>query len=253
MLVPILVAAPAVGAAAVTLARGPFQGDEAVAGAASPATQAPVATRVDPDVPEGLRGAAARQTAPALVAPAPTVPVVYRRSQALGLPHAGRLRGGVQLPVEGPYFFTWDPIFKTIPNRPWRRFATDVTVRRILRVFREFRAAHPTASRIGVGDLSRPTGGGFGPEYGSIGHASHQNGLDADVYYPRLDRRERPPRLPEQVDRRLAQDLVDRFVRAGAEKVFVGLNVRLAGPPGVVAPLPYHDNHLHVRFPNLRR
>ncbi len=252
MLVPILVAAPAVAAVAVTLARGPFQSDEAVAGAASPSSRAPVVIRGVPEISGGPRGAAG-QTAPALVAPAPTVPVVYRRSQALGLPHAGRLRNGVQLPVEGPYFFTWDPIFKTIPNRPWRRFATDLTIRRILRVVREFRAAHPTASRIGVGDLSRPTGGSFGPEYGSIGHASHQNGLDADVYYPRLDRRERPPRLPEQVDRRLAQDLVDRFVRAGAEKIFVGLNVRLSGPPGVVQPLPYHDNHLHVRFPNLRR
>jgi murein endopeptidase len=79
---------------------------------------------------------------------------------------------------------------------------------------------------------------------------SHQNGLDVDVYFPRLDRRERPPDRPEQIDRRLAQDLVDRFVAAGAERVFVGPRTGLKGPPRVVQALWNHDNHLHARFPN---
>ena len=47
---------------------------------------------------------------------------------------------------------------------------------------------------MAVGDLSRPHGGDFGPRFGYIGHASHQNGLDADVYYPRADGTERAPR-----------------------------------------------------------
>ena len=38
-----------------------------------------------------------------------------------------------------------------------------------------------------IGDLSRPRGGDFGRRFGPIGHASHQNGLDADVYFPRKD------------------------------------------------------------------
>ena len=84
--------------------------------------------------------------------------------------------------------------------------------------------------------------------YGLPGHVSHQNGLDVDVYYPRRDRRELAPRTVAQVDRALAQDLVDRFVAAGAAKVFVGPNVGLTGPPEIVQPLPRHDNHLHVRF-----
>ena len=55
---------------------------------------------------------------------------------------------------------------------------------------------------------------------------------------------------PSQINRRLSQDLVDRFVLAGAEKVFVGPNTGLLGPPAVVEVLPaYHDNHMHVRFP----
>ena len=155
----------------------------------------------------------------------------------------------MQFPAAGPSFFTWDPIFKTTPDRGWRRYATDDTVRTILRVLEEFRAAHPDAPRVGVGDLSRPRGGDFGPRFGSIGHASHQNGLDADVYYPRRDERERAARHIGHVDLRLAQDLVDRFVAAGAARVFVGPATGLRGPPGVVQVVPNHDDHLHVRLP----
>jgi hypothetical protein len=72
--------------------------------------------------------------------------------------------------------------------------------------------------------------------------------LDVDVYYPRRDGREREPRKPAQIDRRLAQDLVDRFVAAGARFVFVGPNTRLTGPPRVVQVLAHHDNHMHVRI-----
>ncbi len=70
-----------------------------------------------------------------------------------------------------------------------------------------------------------------------------------DVWYPRRDRQEKAPLHPWQVDERLAQDLVDRFVDAGAEKVFVGPHLDLHGPKGVVVPLVYHDDHLHVRIP----
>ena len=99
-----------------------------------------------------------------------------------------------------------------------------------------------------VGDLSRRHGGWFGARYGGLGHASHQTGLDVDVYYPRRDRRERAARRPDQVDRALAQELVDRFVEAGAIKVYVGPRVRLSGRRSVVTPLVYHDDHLHVRL-----
>jgi murein endopeptidase len=170
------------------------------------------------------------------------------RSRALGLPWRGQLTSGVRLPAEGPTFFTWDPIRERSPNRPWRRWGTDRLVRTLLTVLEEFAAAHPDAPRIGVGDLSRPDGGDFGPRYGLPGHVSHQNGLDADLYYPRLDRRERAPRSPAQIDRALAQDLVDRFVRAGAVKVFVGPRTGLRGNPSIVQPLYRHDDHLHVRL-----
>jgi len=111
-----------------------------------------------------------------------------------------------------------------------------------------YAAAHPSAPRVGVGDLSRAGGGDFGRRYGLPGHVSHQNGLDVDVYYPRADRTERAPPGVEEVDLRLAQDLVDRFVRAGAQKVFVGPGTGLRGPAQIVQILPHHDNHLHVRL-----
>ena len=154
----------------------------------------------------------------------------------------------MRLPAAGRSFFTWDPVERRSPNRDWRRWGTDRLVRIVLRVAREYRAAHPRAPRMAVGDLSRPRGGDFGPRFGYIGHASHQNGLDVDVYYPRADRRERAPRYASQIDRELSQELVDRFLDAGAVMIFVGPNTHLTGPSGVVVPLDNHDNHLHVRI-----
>jgi hypothetical protein len=176
--------------------------------------------------------------------------VEWRRSRSLGLPWAGRLVNGVQLPAFGRTFFTWDPVLKRKPNRPWRRWGHDRLVRTVLDVLSAYAAAHPGAPRVAIGDLSRPRGGDFGARYGGLGHASHQNGLDVDVYYPRKDSREAAPRTVRQVDVALAQDLVDRFVAAGARHLFVGPHLPLRGPPAIVEPLVHHDNHLHVRIPN---
>ncbi|HKE98639.1 MAG TPA: penicillin-insensitive murein endopeptidase [Actinomycetes bacterium] len=179
--------------------------------------------------------------------------IAWRRSRPLGRPTAGRLVAGVQLPVEGEHFVTWDTPRRTTGNRGWRRWGTDRLVRTLLRVVREHAAAHPGAPRVVVGDLSRPHGGPFGPSFGGDGHASHQNGLDVDVYYPRRDRLERAPVRPGQIDRALAQDLVDRFVRAGAQDVFVGPRTGLRGPRKVVWTWRNHDDHLHVRLRPPRR
>ena len=171
-----------------------------------------------------------------------------RRSYALGKPWEGRLANGVQLPREGVDHFTWDPVVKRSPNRGWRLWGTDRLVRTVLTVLDGYHAAHPEASRVGVGDLSRPRGGDFGRQFGGIGHASHQNGLDVDVYYPRRDGEERAPRRVGEIDRALAQDLVNRFVQAGAVKIFVGPHTGLRGPTRIVRPLVHHDDHLHVRL-----
>jgi murein endopeptidase len=172
-------------------------------------------------------------------------------SKALGKPYAGgRLENGVQLPDFGDGFFTWDPVYDVAPNRPERRWGTDRLVSMLTRVLRAYYEAHSSAQRVGVMDLSRPHGGPFGRNYGGLGHASHQNGLDADVLYPRKDGLERRAYKPSLVDEKLAQDLVDRFVAAGAYKVFVGPRLHLRGPRNVVIPLVHHDDHMHVRIHN---
>lgn len=179
-------------------------------------------------------------------------PIEWRRSVAVGATNHGFLVRGVQLPSEGEDFFTWDPIKQRFPNRPWRRWGTDTTIRGLLRVIHRFRVAHPQAARIGISDISRPEGGPFGRRYGGLGHASHQNGLDVDLYYPRRDRQELSITAVSQIDRGLARDLVARFVKAGSVYVFVGPSTGLA-PGGnqvgrKVQRLVHHDDHMHVRF-----
>jgi len=184
------------------------------------------------------------------MAPPPAAPVIaWRVSTPVGLWWHGRLRAGVQLPAEGPDWFTWDPPRKVEPNRGWRRWGTDRLVRTVIDVLIQYRLENPGVPRVGVGDLSRRHGGEFGKRFGGLGHASHQNGLDADVYYPRTDRRERRAYKPSQVDEALAQDLVDRFLAAGARVIYVGPHLRLKGPRKKVVPLIHHDDHLHVRLP----
>jgi murein endopeptidase len=180
----------------------------------------------------------------------PVLPPVieYRDSAAVGLWWAGRLQRGVQLPPEGPDWFTWDPVLKRAPDRGWRRWGTDRLVHTLLQVIGEYRLANPFAPRVGIGDLSRRHGGDFGPRFGGLGHASHQNGLDVDVYYPRLDGLERRAFKPSQVDQVLAQQLVDRFVAAGARTVYTGPRLDLGGPRRIVEKLVHHDDHMHVRL-----
>jgi murein endopeptidase len=183
----------------------------------------------------------------AVTAPAADPPIAWHHSRAIGKPYAGRLVDGVQLPAEGGEFWTYDWGLRVSPNRPWRRWGTDRLVRTLLDVLAGYRADNPEAPRVGVADLSRQHGGPFGKNFGGLGHSSHQNGLDVDVLYPRLDGLERRAWAPSMVDQRLSQELVDRFVGAGAVSVFTGLRLRLRGPRKVVVPLAHHDDHMHVR------
>ncbi|HTE59470.1 MAG TPA: penicillin-insensitive murein endopeptidase [Solirubrobacteraceae bacterium] len=196
-------------------------------------------------------GASAMQIDPApepVAPPAVDPPIDWHHSRAIGKPYAGRLVDGVQLPAEGRDFWTYDWGLRVSPNRPWRRWGTDRLVRTLLDVLGDYRAAHPDAPRVGIADLSRPHGGSFGKNFGGLGHSSHQTGLDADVLYPRLDGLERRAGSPALIDDQLAQDLVDRFLDAGADYVFTGPRLNLRGPRKVVVELAHHDDHMHVRI-----
>jgi murein endopeptidase len=178
----------------------------------------------------------------------PTPPVRWRTSRVVGGPGRGRLERGVLLPSEGEHHFTYDGVLDRTPNRAWRRWGSDRLIRMLLDVLDRYAMLYPDAPRVGIGDLSRPRGGPFGPEYGGVGHMTHQNGLDVDVYYPRSDGREEDPRSVRRVDRDLAQALVDLFVTAGAQTIFVGRRTGLRGPRRVVRGLTLHDDHMHVRI-----
>ncbi len=199
------------------------------------------------DVPgtEPLRTAAAsaKGAAAALARTKEFEKVAWHRATSVGLPFSGRLLNGTQLPLEGPDWVTWNPIADSVPNQPGRVYGNEHTIRKVLTVLGAYRASHPDAPRVVIGDISRRDGGRMDD------HVSHQNGLDVDVYYPRLDHNLSAPITPSQVDRRLTQDLLDRFVAAGAQVVFVGYSTGLRGPSGVVVPYPNHENHMHVRFP----
>jgi Penicillin-insensitive murein endopeptidase len=168
--------------------------------------------------------------------------VVWRDSISLGLPYHGRLIDGVQLPVQSPFWTTWDPALDRVPDRSYRRYGSAKMIHLLLSVTKAFHEAHPGASRLVIGDISRVGGGPLDE------HASHQNGLDVDVYYPRLDGREVAPTSVDQVNVPLSQELLNLFLAARPEFVFVGPHLPLHGPSGVVEPLVGHDNHMHVRI-----
>jgi murein endopeptidase len=169
--------------------------------------------------------------------------IEWHHARSLGLPYGGRLVDGTQLAVEGPTWVTWDPITDSRPNLPQRLYGNERTIRAIVSVTRAYRAAHPHAARVVIGDISREAGGPMDD------HLSHQNGLDVDVYFPRVDRHLSAPTAPGQIDHRLAQDLLDRFLAAGARMIFVSHSTGLHGPADIVMPWPGHDYHMHVRFP----
>ena len=156
----------------------------------------------------------------------------------------------MQLPAESFDFVTWDPVLKQTPNRGWRRWGTHEARRHDARSCCASTATPTRRPRACWSATSRAaTAASSARRYGGLGHATHQNGLDVDVYYPRKDGLERAARRPSQVDRALAQDLVDRFVDAGAIRIYVGPQPRAcSGRRRVVSPLVYHDDHLHVRL-----
>jgi murein endopeptidase len=151
----------------------------------------------------------------------------------------------VQLPAQTDSLVTWDNALQAPFNRAWRRWGTGKLIATTETIAAEYHLRF--RGRLVIGDLSRPHGGPFGPAYGGEGHASHQNGLDVDLYYPRRDRAELPPFRPAEVDRARAQWLVNRAA-LDAQIAFIGPGVGLRRPSRRVHYLVHHDNHLHLRI-----
>lgn len=163
-------------------------------------------------------------------------------SIAHGTPNAGRLSGGVRLPVRGIGYYTYNPATQQPPGGADRRWGTAMLVSQVVELGEWWGRTHPDGPRLGIGDLSQHEGGPFrGPV---VGHSSHQNGLDVDIRLPRTDGREAPA-TPDTYDRALTQQIVDHVAAQGAALILVGPSLDLHGP---VTTWPNHDDHLHVRF-----
>ena len=210
------------------------------------ALAASVATVAEPQTAKALFGA--RET------PSPHPPY------AIGRHSRGCLAGGVQLPESGP---TWQAM-RLSRNHNWGH---PETIRFIVELSRE--AARGGWHGLYVGDISQARGGPVG------GHASHQTGLDIDIWFTPAMRLDLGPGDRERLsainvrssdqrglnrrwtpahERLLATAARDRRV----ERIFVTPPIKLrlcAAAPrrdrawlAKIRPWWGHNDHFHVRL-----
>ena len=115
-------------------------------------------------------------------------------AQSIGFYSAGCLQGAQPLPLDGPGY----EAIRVSRNRHWGQ---PVTLEFIRTLSEKVRAAGQT--HLYIGDLGQPRGGPM-----SFGHASHQVGLDADIWFERAPRPRLAPAEREQV-------MLRSLVRAG--------------------------------------
>ncbi|MCQ4160758.1 penicillin-insensitive murein endopeptidase [Roseomonas sp. GC11] len=178
----------------------------------------------------------------------------------LGAHGLGCIAGAVALPPEGP---GWE-VVRLSRNRFWGHPALIATLRDIAG-----RARAEGMPPLWIGDLGQPRGGPM-----PWGHASHQIGLDADLWFALAPRPPRPAASREQIDvpslvRPDGQEvdparytpaharLVQLAAEApGVDRVFVNPAIKKAlcathaGEPWMrrVRPWRGHDSHLHIRL-----
>ncbi|MCP8938030.1 penicillin-insensitive murein endopeptidase [Alsobacter sp. SYSU M60028] len=184
------------------------------------------------------------------------------REGAIGSYARGCLAGGEMLPAEGPH---WQAM-RLSRNRNWGH-------PRLVSFLTAFSARVPALTGwpgLLVGDIAQPRGGPM-----RSGHASHQIGLDADIWLtpmpPRvLSRQEREDMEPVNLVAADGRDVIPErwtpahraLIRAlaeqpGVERVFVNPAIkkalcREAGTDrdwlGKVRPIYGHNYHTHVRL-----
>lgn len=128
-----------------------------------------VGTLSSQSIPAAMQGVLAKQLFGAQTQGSEHAPAAY------GSYAGGCLAGGVALPETGP---TWQAM-RLSRNRNWGHPETIDLVQNLSRVA----AQQPGWKGLYVGDISQPRGGPM-----TSGHASHQLGLDADIWLNRADR-----------------------------------------------------------------
>jgi murein endopeptidase len=164
-----------------------------------------------------------------------------RPSWSIGSPGHGRLEHGVLFPAVGPDHFAWNFREQRIGGSDRTRWGNCRVVRAALRGLALYRSRNPDAPLVAVGDMGLRHGGPIDR------HATHQNGRQIDIYYPRRDRRHREPHTIAQVDMRLSRELVRAMLDVGAYRVLVGPHIQIRMSARVMR-WPNHDDHLHAIF-----
>jgi len=174
-------------------------------------------------------------------------------AEAIGGYSAGCMRGAVELPSSGRGFVVMRPERGRVFGQP-----------SLVAFLREL-GARVLARRVGllrVGDLGQPRGGPA-----PTGHASHQTGLDVDVWYllDPASRAREPSPVVDVARRRLTSSFSPRIARvlqlvvadARVDRVFVNPVVKraLCDRAGAdrawlrkVRPWWAHHEHFHVRL-----
>ena len=183
-------------------------------------------------------------------------------SRSIGFYSKGCLAGGEALPVNGP---AWQ-VMRLSRNRNWGNPELIAFLERLAKIV-------PKVSDwpgLLVGDMSQPRGGPM-----LTGHASHQIGLDADIWLTPMPRRElsREEREEMSATMMVRQDRLDidprvwtgdqtAVIRAAAkqkevQRIFVNAAIkkalcREAGSDrdwlNKVRPMWGHDYHFHIRL-----
>ena len=217
-------------------------------GTLNPQPLPPLANPADPKTPAKELFGRARDPAPI-------------ESEPVGFYSKGCLAGGEELPVNGP---NWQ-VMRLSRNRNWGHPALIAFLTRFA----------PTAAEasgwpgILIGDMSQPRGGPM-----LTGHASHQIGLDVDIWLTPMPARElsRAEREEMSATNMVREDGLDvipglwtpshlAVVRAAAQdpavqRIFVNAAIKramcrvAAGEPWMRKVRPYysHNYHFHVRL-----
>lgn len=181
--------------------------------------------------------------------------------QAIGFYAKGCLAGAEALPVTGPY---WQ-VMRLSRNRNW---AHPAMVKLIEKLAEDAKRLDGWNGLL-VGDMAQPRGGPMGS-----GHASHQVGLDADIWLTPMPDRELTPKEREDTQARLVvkdrktidsavwTDAHARLIKRAASyrevaRIFVHPPIKAAlckwatGDTSWLAKVrPYygHDAHFHIRI-----
>ena len=162
---------------------------------------------------------------------------------------AGSSRG-VQLPGRGSRLLDLrlghaavaEPVVAALGHRPARAHGARRARRPPRRAPRRRRASASPTCRARAAATSAGS-------FGGLGHASHQNGLDVDILYPRIDRaraaRVQAARSSTTSSRRTSSTASSRRRASACSPARA---CRCAARAGSSSKLAHHDDHLHVRI-----